>query len=243
MEGENKVGSPEESPVLGRLYEAYIAALLQQHGWIVRQTKAGADQGADLLLYRSPTAKYPAYAVQCKGWIHGPVGNEAVQAVFAAKAFYEAERALLVAFQGFTQAAQVLAEKINVGLVVAGDAAWAEDVAWPEPTPAALSHEAAQAIVLRTIQSALENAYPLRTTGWEDLVGYRPPGWTLTVTGDRMELSPGEDRRWWVWTVQCERPAWRGRPPRTLLVRVQLDPYTGEVLQTDGLGESKLKES
>lgn len=39
------------------------------------------------------------------------------------------------------------------------------------------------------------------------------------------------------------QPAWRGRPPRTLLVRVQLDPYTGEVLQTDGLGESKLKES
>ena len=234
MENEHMAVAPDQTPILGRLYEAYVASLLQQHHWIVRPTASGADQGADLLLYRSPDAKYPAYAVQCKGWIHGPVGNEAVQAVFAAKAFYEAERALLVAFQGFTPSAKTLAEKISVQLVVAGDRAWLEPMAWPDPTPAALSHEAARDLVLTAVRSAVDRQYPLPRTGWEEWTGHHPPDWTVAVSRDRIESSTGTPH--WIWDVEASRPAWRGRPGQSLLLRVTLDPFAGTVLGIDGLG-------
>jgi len=55
-------------------------------------------------------------AIQCKNTAQ-PVGNAAVQEVFAGKAFYEATTAVVVSRSGFTSSAIQLANRLTVALV------------------------------------------------------------------------------------------------------------------------------
>ena len=93
----------------GRDYELVCADILKRHGWAVSTTPATGDQGADLLAERAGRR----VVLQCK--FHGkPVGNKAVQEVFAALPFHGADMAVVVSNAAFTRSAQQLARTNGV---------------------------------------------------------------------------------------------------------------------------------
>jgi hypothetical protein len=97
-------------------YEAYVAALAALRGYTPRLTPPH-DWGADILLYRGPQAARPVWAIQCKAY-QDPVGVEAVQAIYAAVRYYEAEAGIVVCPRAFTDGAQQLAGRLGVQLHV-----------------------------------------------------------------------------------------------------------------------------
>ena len=99
----------------GSEFESFVRTLFERLGYKgVRQTAASGDQGADLLCV-SPEGKQAV--IQTKRW-KGPVGNSAIQEVFGALHYYDAEIAFVITNSSFTQAARALAGKVaNVHLV------------------------------------------------------------------------------------------------------------------------------
>ena len=99
-------------PADGIGFEHACADILEKCGWVVTITRASGDQGVDLL------AKKEGFivAVQCKNTTQ-PVGNAAVQEVYAGRAFYEATAAVVVSRAGFTSSAVQLANRLSVALV------------------------------------------------------------------------------------------------------------------------------
>lgn len=93
-------------------FERMCAAALTALGWKVDLTPTTGDQGVDLLATRQGRT----VAIQCKNF-SDPIGNAAVQEVFAGRAFYEAELACVVAPSGFTVSARQLAAKLSVLLL------------------------------------------------------------------------------------------------------------------------------
>lgn len=93
-------------------FEHACAAILEDCGWVVTVTRATGDQGVDLLAKRNGLT----VAIQCKNTAQ-PVGNSAVQEVFAGKSFYEATGAVVVSRAGFTPSAVQLAHRLVVTLV------------------------------------------------------------------------------------------------------------------------------
>lgn len=79
--------------------------------FVVSLTPATGDQGADLILF----AKDKKIVIQAK-FYKGSVGNTAVQEVYAAKAFYEADDCLVITSSNYTSSAKLLAEKTDVFL-------------------------------------------------------------------------------------------------------------------------------
>jgi restriction system protein len=100
---------PPERRRDGRAYERLVAAQLAQVGFDVQFTPATGDQGVDLVASRPGTR----IAIQCKDY-GKPVGNEAVQQVYAGAKFYAAERSIVVAPNDFTIAARQLASSLGV---------------------------------------------------------------------------------------------------------------------------------
>lgn len=97
----------------GYEYEEACARYLRKKGFKdVQVTQASRDQGADILARR----KKEKYAVQCKYYAK-PVGNKAVQEVYAAKTFYGCDRALVMSNATFTKGAKELAESLDVELM------------------------------------------------------------------------------------------------------------------------------
>ena len=80
-------------------------------GYKVKTTPRTNDYGADLIL----TKDGDKIVVQAKRW-NDPVGNSAVQEVVAAKAYYKANRAMVVTNSYFTSNARSLAHVNNVEL-------------------------------------------------------------------------------------------------------------------------------
>lgn len=99
-------------PADGLGFERACASLLNRSGWTVTQTQTTGDQGVDLLAEKDGLVA----AIQCKN-TERPVGNTAVQEVFAGKAFYEATVAVVVSRSGFTASAHQLAMRLSVRLV------------------------------------------------------------------------------------------------------------------------------
>lgn len=96
----------------GEDFEAYVAMILQQIGFInVQLTKGSGDQGVDILAEKDGMK----YAFQCKRY-DKPVGNKAVQEVFAGKFFYHCHVAVVVTNNCFTQSAKELANENGVVL-------------------------------------------------------------------------------------------------------------------------------
>lgn len=93
-------------------YEHYCASLLSKAGWETNVTQSSGDQGVDVIAVKEGIK----IAVQCK--LYGlPVGNKAVQEVFAAKQHIGANYAAVVTNSSFTQSAKELANTTGVMLL------------------------------------------------------------------------------------------------------------------------------
>lgn len=93
----------------GQGYEREVASLMTRLGFDVRFTSVTGDQGVDLIAEREGLR----LAIQCKNYSK-PVGNNAVQQVFAGAQFYQAGAAAVVAPNGYTVAARQLASSLGV---------------------------------------------------------------------------------------------------------------------------------
>jgi len=93
-------------------FEAACAQALRTLGWSTRLTTGSGDQGIDVLAQKGHTR----IVVQCKMYA-APVGNKAVQEVYAGKAFANADAAVVVASNGYTKSAKELAGRTGVHLL------------------------------------------------------------------------------------------------------------------------------
>ncbi len=97
----------------GYEYELACAEYLRKKGFRdVSVTQASRDQGADIIAFR----KKEKCAVQCK-YYRSPVGNKAVQEVYAATTYYGCDRAIVMTNSTFTKGAIELAESLQVELM------------------------------------------------------------------------------------------------------------------------------
>ncbi|MBI1813477.1 MAG: restriction endonuclease [Deltaproteobacteria bacterium] len=93
-------------------YEHQCAELMRTCGFEATVTKASGDQGVDVIA-RKPGL---TVALQCK--LYGsPVGNKAVQEIYAAKSFVGADLAVVVTNNEFTDPARQLAQALGVLLL------------------------------------------------------------------------------------------------------------------------------
>lgn len=93
-------------------YETKVATKLKSLGWSARTTSGSGDQGADVIA----EIEEVTFVIQCKLY-SGPIGNKAVQEVVAAKGYYDADVAAVVANQSYTKSAKKLARKLDVLLL------------------------------------------------------------------------------------------------------------------------------
>lgn len=99
-------------------FEAYCAEELRRVGWQAYVTRGGRDQGIDVVATKSGIK----LILQCKLYT-APVGNKAVQEVFAGKAFEGAQYAAVVSNSPYTPSAQQLAATNGVLLLHYSDLA------------------------------------------------------------------------------------------------------------------------
>lgn len=97
-------------------FEQYCARKIEQTGWRARVSKRGSDQGVDIIAEKDGFV----VVVQCKDY-EKPVGNKAVQEALAGKSFEFADKAAVVAKNGFTKSASDLARRTGVVLLKPND--------------------------------------------------------------------------------------------------------------------------
>ena len=97
--------------ISGYQFEDDLCQLFRKLGFSVEKTPLSGDQGADLIVEK----KGSRTVVQAKRY-SGKVTNKAVQEIFAAKTFYNADRAIVVTNSVFTKSAIELAISSGVEL-------------------------------------------------------------------------------------------------------------------------------
>ena len=105
---------PEDDTALsdGGLFEFRCAEMLISRGFTdVELTKASRDQGVDIVARKGSEL----FAVQCKCY-KKPVGNKAVQEVYAGMTYYGCTSAAVMTNSVFTDSAKELAESLGVEL-------------------------------------------------------------------------------------------------------------------------------
>ena len=96
----------------GLEFEELTCDILASNGFdIAENTQATADFGVDVLARKDGIS----YAIQCKLY-NSPVGVEAVQQIYAGRAYYECHVAMVLTNQYFTSNAKKLADKLGVVL-------------------------------------------------------------------------------------------------------------------------------
>lgn len=96
----------------GEDFEVFVAQILKKIGFInIQLTKGSGDQGVDIIAERDSIK----YAIQCKRYSQ-PVGNNAVQEVFAGKSFYHCHVGAVVTNNYFTKSAKELAKENGIVL-------------------------------------------------------------------------------------------------------------------------------
>lgn len=105
----SEIGIEFEKKLVEEISEIYPNARIEP-------TPKTGDQGADVLILIEGVK----IVIQAKKYT-GAVGNAAVQEVFAAKEYYEADYAMVVTSSRYTQSASTLAGKIGVELATAQD--------------------------------------------------------------------------------------------------------------------------
>lgn len=93
-------------------FEIACAERLESCGWRVARTKTTGDQGVDLIA----SLESVAVAIQCKDY-NSPVGNKAVQEIYAGKNFENCDFGVVVGKTGYTDSAKQLANKLNIYLL------------------------------------------------------------------------------------------------------------------------------
>lgn len=93
-------------------YETYCASLIARQGWSANTTATTGDQGADIIA----TKRSDTLVVQCKLY-STKVGNDAVQQVIAARAYYKANFAAVITNSTYTKSAIELAKSSCVILL------------------------------------------------------------------------------------------------------------------------------
>lgn len=97
----------------GYQFEHSCAKILRSKGYSgVTVTKASGDQGVDIIAHKGGHK----YAVQCK-YYSKPVGNSAVQQVYAGAAFYGCDSCIVMTNNTFTPHAEKLANRTGVVLM------------------------------------------------------------------------------------------------------------------------------
>lgn len=105
----SEIGIEFEKKLIEEISEVYPNARIEP-------TPKTGDQGADVIILIDGVK----IVIQAKKYT-GVVGNAAVQEVFAAKEYYEADYAMVVTSSRYTQSATTLAGKIDVELATAED--------------------------------------------------------------------------------------------------------------------------
>jgi hypothetical protein len=110
----------DSKPVIssGRDYELFLKQQIEKAfpSFSVDLTPASGDQGADLIV-STPSSKI---AIQVK-YYASPVGNAAVQEIFAAKSFYHADDCMVICNSSYTPSAKLLANRTGVLLATEAD--------------------------------------------------------------------------------------------------------------------------
>ena len=96
----------------GEVYEEYCGSILRNAGWIVEVTKNTNDQGVDIIA----KIEDKICCIQCKRYSN-PVGNKAVQEIYAGTKFYSGTDSVVVSNAGFTKQAEELARSLRVILI------------------------------------------------------------------------------------------------------------------------------
>ena len=96
----------------GHKFEYKCAKMLRRKGFHhVKVTPTSGDQGVDIIGYKW----FSKYAFQCKYYSY-PVGNKAVQEVYAGGKYYDCDRFVVMTNGTYTRAARNAAEKLDVQL-------------------------------------------------------------------------------------------------------------------------------
>lgn len=112
----NTPHTPSIDSMSGIEYEEHCENILILAGWKCKKTAITGDQGLDILATKPGCIT----AIQCKKSL-GSVGNSAVQEVYSARAFYDANYAVVISNGSFTRSAIELACKLNVFLISHSD--------------------------------------------------------------------------------------------------------------------------
>ncbi len=106
-----RIGAHRISRMSGLEFEHFLEDLFNRLGYSVELTKASGDFGADLILHGDERV-----VIQAKRY-DGNVSLPAIQEVYAAKAYYEADEAWVITNSQYTKNAQILAEACDVRLI------------------------------------------------------------------------------------------------------------------------------
>lgn len=109
---EREKSNADEIPNCGFEFEYWCAKKIEGQGWVTRVSKATGDQGVDIIACKNNVT----VAIQCKRY-STPVGNKAVQEVFAGKSHESCDYACVIATNGFTRSAQEIAAATDVKLI------------------------------------------------------------------------------------------------------------------------------
>ena len=96
----------------GHVFERFCAEILSCNGFSkVQVTQGSRDQGVDIIAYKDDIR----YGIQCKCY-SADIGNKAVQEVYAGKAYYNCDVAVVLTNRYFTKSAVELAQRNRVHL-------------------------------------------------------------------------------------------------------------------------------
>ena len=96
----------------GKEFEYYLKCHFEKLGYRVKLTPDSGDYGADLVCKNSEGT----LIIQAKRYYNQRVGISAIQEIAAAKAYYKADKCMVVTNSFFTNAAKELARANNVEL-------------------------------------------------------------------------------------------------------------------------------
>lgn len=111
IESNNKVLIEDFSKLNGYQFQKFLEKLFKHLGYTVIVNKLSGDMGADLVLYKDGEKT----VVQAKKYF-GKVSNNAIQEVVASKAYYGADKSMVITTGGFTASAIKLALSNKVEL-------------------------------------------------------------------------------------------------------------------------------
>lgn len=94
----------------GNEFEEMLYYLLLSHGLKVTKTKKSHDYGADLIIHN----KDKIIVIQCKLYTKHAVGNSAVQEIYTATNYYNANIGIIATNSHFSKSAITLAEKSGI---------------------------------------------------------------------------------------------------------------------------------